>query len=115
MLAQFAGPALAAAMSVVCALRLDDFECIVARIKAWCMRGARYCSCEPAQMKNEHPGMSAAAPDALPEEPRSPEEQTAKLRALRTALIEGERSGPPTRFDFDAFIARKRRERQSRL
>jgi antitoxin ParD1/3/4 len=27
---------------------------------------------------------------------------------LRTALIEGEESGPSTQFDFDAFIARKR-------
>ena len=36
------------------------------------------------------------------------EEQEAKLEALRSALIEGEQSGPSTPFDFDAFIARKR-------
>jgi antitoxin ParD1/3/4 len=36
------------------------------------------------------------------------EEQTAKLAALRAALIEGENSGPSTPFDFDHFIARKR-------
>jgi len=28
----------------------------------------------------------------------------AKLKALREALIEGEQSGDPTPFDFDAFI-----------
>lgn len=36
------------------------------------------------------------------------EEHDAKLEALRAALIEGERSGTPQPFDFDAFIARKR-------
>ncbi|CAN7611643.1 type II toxin-antitoxin system ParD family antitoxin [Devosia sp. LjRoot16] len=36
------------------------------------------------------------------------EEHDAKLEALRAALIEGERSGTPKPFDFDAFIARKR-------
>ena len=38
------------------------------------------------------------------------EEHEAKLRALRAALLEGEQSGPPTAFDFDAFAARKRRK-----
>jgi antitoxin ParD1/3/4 len=33
----------------------------------------------------------------------------AKLAALRAALVEGERSGTSAPFDFDAFIARKRR------
>jgi antitoxin ParD1/3/4 len=36
------------------------------------------------------------------------EEHDAKLEALRAALIEGERSGTPQPFDFDAFITRKR-------
>ena len=36
------------------------------------------------------------------------EEREAKLDALRAALVEGEKSGPSTPFDFDAFIARKR-------
>lgn len=36
------------------------------------------------------------------------EEHEAKLETLRQALIEGENSGKPRAFDFDAFIARKR-------
>jgi antitoxin ParD1/3/4 len=36
------------------------------------------------------------------------EERAAKLERLRAALIEGEESGPPAPFDFDAFIAEKR-------
>ncbi len=39
------------------------------------------------------------------------EEQEARLEALRTALIEGEQSGPATPFDFDEFLARKRGQR----
>ncbi|HEY1633001.1 MAG TPA: type II toxin-antitoxin system ParD family antitoxin [Rhizomicrobium sp.] len=35
------------------------------------------------------------------------EEEDAKLAALRAALVEGEESGEPTEFDFDAFLARK--------
>jgi antitoxin ParD1/3/4 len=37
------------------------------------------------------------------------EEQEAQLQALRAALIEGEQSGPSTPFDFEEFIARKRK------
>lgn len=39
------------------------------------------------------------------------EEREAKLAALRSALIEGEESGPATPFDFEAFIARKRKQK----
>ncbi|MBX9773109.1 MAG: type II toxin-antitoxin system ParD family antitoxin [Xanthobacteraceae bacterium] len=39
------------------------------------------------------------------------EEQEARLEALRAALIEGEKSGPSTEFNFDGFLERKRRER----
>ncbi len=38
------------------------------------------------------------------------EEHEAKLRALRAALREGEESGTPTAFDFDALAERKRRK-----
>jgi antitoxin ParD1/3/4 len=40
-------------------------------------------------------------------------EQEAKLSALHTALVEGENSGPSTTFDFDRFIARKRKTSSS--
>lgn len=38
------------------------------------------------------------------------EQEEAKLAALRSALVEGEQSGPSTEFDFAAFIERKRRQ-----
>ena len=37
------------------------------------------------------------------------EEREASLQALRAALIEGEQSGASAPFDFDAFIAEKRK------
>jgi antitoxin ParD1/3/4 len=37
------------------------------------------------------------------------EEREMKVEALRAALVEGERSGASTPFDFDSFIDRKRR------
>ena len=36
------------------------------------------------------------------------EEHEAGVESLREALIEGERSGSPTPFDFDSFIDRKK-------
>jgi Arc/MetJ-type ribon-helix-helix transcriptional regulator len=36
--------------------------------------------------------------------------EPAKVKALQDALIEGEQSGEPQPFDFDAFKARKRAE-----
>ena len=38
-------------------------------------------------------------------------EQDAELEAIRQALIEGEESGEPVEFDFDAFIEMKRAQR----
>lgn len=35
------------------------------------------------------------------------EDQSTQLAALRVALVEGENSGEPEAFDFDAFIATK--------
>jgi len=37
------------------------------------------------------------------------EEQEARLAALQAALVEGEQSGATKPFDFDAFLADKRR------
>lgn len=42
------------------------------------------------------------------------EERETKLSALRAALIEGEKSGPATPFDFEDFIARKRKQKRTR-
>ena len=36
--------------------------------------------------------------------------EPAKIKALQNAVIEGEQSGEPQPFDFDAFKARKRAE-----
>jgi len=37
------------------------------------------------------------------------EQEEARLSALRAALVTAENSGPSTPFDFDRFIARKRK------
>jgi antitoxin ParD1/3/4 len=42
------------------------------------------------------------------------EDQETRLEALRAALVAGEESGPATEFDFEAFIARKRRTRRAK-
>ena len=36
------------------------------------------------------------------------EDQETQLAALRAALVEGENSGEPEEFDFDAFVAAKK-------
>lgn len=53
-------------------------------------------------------GRYSSASDVVRAALRLLEEQEVKLAALRAALDEGERSGPSTPFDFEAFIARKR-------
>jgi Arc/MetJ-type ribon-helix-helix transcriptional regulator len=50
--------------------------------------------------------------DASPEESTLSPEGKMALKALRTLLEEGERSGPAGSFDFDEFIARMKREHQ---
>lgn len=42
------------------------------------------------------------------------EEHEAKVKALEDALIEGEQSGEPQPFDFEAFKTRKRAEFKAR-
>lgn len=42
------------------------------------------------------------------------QEHEVKLKALEAALIEGEESGEPRPFDFEAFIARKTAEYKGR-
>lgn len=39
------------------------------------------------------------------------EEHEAKVKALRAALVAGEESGPPRRFDSKAFLKRMRAKR----
>lgn len=58
-----------------------------------------------AQVKT---GRYASASDVVRAGLRLLEENEARVEALRAALIAGEQSGPPTEFNFDAFIARKR-------
>lgn len=54
-------------------------------------------------------GRYTSAGDVLHAGLRLLEQQEAQLEALRAALVEGERSGPSTPFDFEALVARKRK------
>lgn len=67
--------------------------------------GDHFTSFVEAQVKE---GRYSNASDVMRAALRLLEEREAKLTALRSALIEGEESGPSTAFDFEDFIARKR-------
>lgn len=67
--------------------------------------GDHFTSFVEAQVKE---GRYGNASDVMRAALRLLEEREAKLTALRAALIEGEKSGPSTPFDFQAFITRKR-------
>ena len=53
-------------------------------------------------------GRYRSASDVVRSALRLLEDRETQLRALREALIIGERSGTSTPFDFDAFVDRKR-------
>lgn len=55
-------------------------------------------------------GRYGSASDVVRAGLRLLEEHEARVRALQEALIEGEQSGEPRPFDFDAFKVRKRAE-----
>jgi antitoxin ParD1/3/4 len=58
-------------------------------------------------------GRYASASEVVRAGLRLLEEREASLQALRAALIKGERSGASEPFDFDAFIAEKRKSASS--
>lgn len=55
-------------------------------------------------------GRYASASEVMRAGLRLLEEREASYAALRKALKEGEDSGPPLPFDFDAFIAERHKE-----
>ena len=73
--------------------------------------GEHFTSFIDAQVKQ---GRYSNASDVMRAALRLLEEREAQILALRTALVEGEESGPSKPFDFEAFIARKRKQKQKR-
>jgi len=53
-------------------------------------------------------GRYRSASDVVRSALRLLEDRETQIGALRSALIDGERSGPSTPFDFDDFLSRKR-------
>ena len=58
-------------------------------------------------------GRYGSASDVMRAGLRLLEEHEAKVKALENALIAGEQSGEVREFDFDAFLTRKRTNRQN--
>ena len=58
-------------------------------------------------------GRYSSASEVIRASLRLLEEREAALAAVQSALIEGEHSDPATPFDFDAFVKRKRDEREA--
>jgi antitoxin ParD1/3/4 len=71
--------------------------------------GEHFTSFVEAQVKE---GRYGNASDVMRAALRLLEEREAEIAALRAALIEGEESGASTPFDFEAFIARKRKQKR---
>jgi antitoxin ParD1/3/4 len=57
-------------------------------------------------------GRYSNASDVMRAALRLLEEREARIGALRAAIIEGEQSGPSKPFDFEAFVARKRKQKR---
>jgi antitoxin ParD1/3/4 len=55
-------------------------------------------------------GRYGSASDVVRAGLRLLEEREIKIEALRAAIVEGEESGPSTSFDFDEFLASRRRK-----
>lgn len=71
--------------------------------------GEHFSSFVEAQVKE---GRYSNASDVMRAALRLLEEREARIGALRAALIEGEESGPSKPIDFEAFIARKRKQKR---
>jgi antitoxin ParD1/3/4 len=70
--------------------------------------GEHFTSFVEAQVKE---GRYNNASDVMRAALRLLEEREARIGALRAALVEGEDSGKSTPFDFEAFIASKRKQK----
>ena len=79
----------------------------MARVTSFSL-GEHFTSFVEAQVKE---GRYNNASDVMRAALRLLEERETRIGALRAALVEGEDSGTSTPFDFEAFIARKRKQK----